>query len=135
MILNGIITVWLLVLVWITWRYGLSWRPWARKAVRLLWAARNEWLAVPLAAVLFLVSSALIRTIDPTAGVFDTGVLQTLFVSAVQLFVSMTTAQVAVGISYKRLFRPKNNEPICKTRYVQLYALYFLASVVLIAAL
>lgn len=108
---------------------------WARKTLTLLWQARTEWLAVPLALVLFLASSAVLRAYDPTAGVFDIGVLQVLLVSALQLLVAMTTAQIATAISYRRLFKLPKTEPVCKTWYVALYALYFSGCVVLMAAL
>lgn len=108
---------------------------WARKTLTLLWQARTEWLAVPLALVLFLASSAVLRAYDPTAGVFDIGVLQVLLVSALQLLVAMTTAQIATAISYRRLFKLPKTEPVCKTWYAALYALYFLGCVVLMAAL
>lgn len=110
-------------------------KAWMMKALSWLWSIRNEWLAVPLAAALFLASSGLLRWVDPTAGVFDVGVLQVLFVSAVQLFVAMTTAQVATAISYRRIWKQSKNEPLCPLQYAALYALYFLASVVLMASL
>lgn len=110
-------------------------KEWMRRTLRWLWSIRNEWLAVPLAAVLFMMSSAMFRAIDPNAGVFDVGVLQVLFVSAIQLFVAMTTAQVATGISYRRIWKTPKDQPVCKERYVALYALYFLACVVLMASL
>lgn len=110
-------------------------KEWMRRSLRWLWSARTEWLAVPISVALFMLSSIMLRKVDPTAGVFDVGVLQVLFVSATQLFVAMTTAQVAVAISYRRLWRPLKEQPVCRERYVALYALYFLGAVVLMAAL
>lgn len=110
-------------------------QAWARRWLRLLWAARNEWLAVPLAALLFFASGLVLRAMDPQAGLFDLGVLQGLFVSAVQLFTAMTTAQVATGISYRRTWKKYQHEPVCPLEYAALYALYFLACVALMAAL
>lgn len=109
--------------------------PWVQRTLRWLWSVRNEWLAVPLAAALFFGSGAVLRAIDPQAGVFDVGVLQVLFVSAIQLFTAMTIAQVATAISYKRLWKIKTKEPVCPEQYMALFALYFLACVVLMAAL
>lgn len=114
--------------------FALRKQVWMQTVLHLLWRARNEWLAVPLAVALFFGSSALLRWVDPQAGVFDVGVLQVLFVSAIQLLVAMTTAQVATAISYKRLWKVKN-EPVCPEQYVALYALYFLGAVVLMASL
>lgn len=110
-------------------------KSWARRWLRLLWAARNEWLAVPMAALLFFASGFVLRAMDPQAGLFDLGVLQGLFVSAIQLFTAMTTAQVATGISYRRIFKLPKTEPVCPLEYAALYALYLLACVVLMAAL
>lgn len=115
--------------------YYLREKRWVAISLRWLWSARTEWLAVPISVVFFLLSSVLVRSIDPNAGVFDAGVLQVLFVSATQLFVAMTTAQVSTAISYRRLWRPLKNQPVCRERYVALYALYFLAVVVLMASL
>lgn len=109
--------------------------PRVQRALAWLWSVRNEWLAVPLAVIIFFISGAVLRAIDPNAGTFNVGVLQVLFVSAIQLLVAMTTAQVATAISYRRLWRPLKNQPVCRTRYVALYALYFLAVVWLMASL
>lgn len=115
--------------------YYLRNKRWMAISLRWLWSARTEWLAVPISVVFFLMSSVLVRGIDPNAGVFDAGVLQVLFVSATQLFVAMTTAQVATAISYRRLFNPSRSKPVCRMQYVALYALYFLGAVVLMASL
>ena len=124
-----------LVLTFIALAYYVKAKRWAGVTLRWLWAARTEWLAVPLALVLFLASSAVLRGIDPEAGVFDIGVLQVLLVSALQLLVAMTTAQIATSISYRRLFKTPKTEPVCKTWYAALYALYFSGCVVLMASL
>ncbi len=110
-------------------------RTYTRQLLAWLWAWRQEWLGLPVALALFVASPVLLWFVDPSAGTWDVGVLSGCFVAAVQLIVANTMARIGAMINYRHLFQQKPKDAQCRTWYAALFALYFLAFLLLLTAL
>ncbi|AWW31831.1 hypothetical protein DN752_17780 [Echinicola strongylocentroti] len=63
-----------------------------------------ELWSVPVSILLFAASIPIIRWIDPTAGVFDWGIFQTVLVTVVILPILSTAAFMGIRFNFKFLF-------------------------------
>jgi hypothetical protein len=70
----------------------------------------NELIGIPLVFLLFWFSPIVLRWLDPTAGVYDAGVLQSLIVAAIFLLTSHTLSNGGLAVVFPKVFKYFNND-------------------------
>ncbi len=63
----------------------------------------NEWMAFPIALVLFFVAPRLYQIVDPTAGAFDAGIFHTSIYAIANLFLFSGVAWLIMKIKFPEL--------------------------------
>jgi hypothetical protein len=69
----------------------------------------NEIIGIPLAILIFWFSPVALRWLDPTAGIYDAGVLQSLSVAAIYVLCINTAAWLGVRVVFPFVFNYFNN--------------------------
>lgn len=65
---------------------------------------KEEFWSIPLAFLLFFISPYILRWFDPTAGVYDAGVLQIILFASISLLVFNGLAWLGVKIVFPEVF-------------------------------
>ena len=105
-------------------------------AVRFLWRWRQEWLGLPVALAVFILSPIALLLIDPRAGIWDAGTLYSLSVASVQLIVINTVARIGAAVNFNFIFGCDHKENAgCRLWYAAMFAFYFVGCLALVIAL
>lgn len=70
----------------------------------------NELVGIPLALLIFWLSPIVLRWLDPTAGVYDAGVIQSLSVAAIYVLIIVTAASVGLKVNFPHVFKYFNQD-------------------------
>jgi hypothetical protein len=66
---------------------------------------REEFFSIPLALIIFFASPFMLRAVDPTAGVYDSGVLQIILFATICLLVFNGLAWMGVKQVFPEIFQ------------------------------
>lgn len=73
--------------------------------IRGFFKQHHELITLPIALVLWLLSVPVLRTIDPTAAVFDAGIFQIPLFSIIQMLVFLSVAWIILKIVFGQFYR------------------------------
>lgn len=65
----------------------------------------NELLTIPLAFVLWWLSAPLLRTVDPTAGVYDAGIFQIILFALIAFLIFQAMAWITLKLSFPNVYK------------------------------
>lgn len=77
------------------WRHLLSW---------------HEYVTIPVALALFYVSPWLLRTIDPNAATYDSGVLQVILFTIIQFLFYNAVAWIVFKLTFPKMYKMLDDE-------------------------
>lgn len=75
------------------------------KRVKTFWRRYNEFLVLPLAVALLIISPKFFRWIDPTSASFDLGILQVIFLGLIKVLSASACAWLLLKFSFPSLYR------------------------------
>lgn len=70
----------------------------------------NEFITIPLALLLWYLSPMLLRTLDPTAGVYDAGIFQVILFTVIQFLVYHGVAWIVFKITFPKAYKYFDNK-------------------------
>ena len=92
----------------------------------------NELLSLPVAIILWYFIPYILRWVDPTAGSYDIGILQVLFLATIGLYFGLAIIWLALKLGapdiYKKLDEclVNNNDELTKWQKIKFSLYYFL---------